>query len=144
MLSPIHELNFSLFKMKKIIGAVLTLLYISLLLKPFMPYIGYQINKAYIAETLCVNRDKPQMHCDGKCYLSKQLKKANDLNTSPGQVPAPKIDLDKLPSVLLKYHSVDLSCPKIGLIYYPAYRFFVAEFYSDLPTPPPRKPVINV
>ena len=130
--------------MKKIIGAVLTLLYITLLLKPFMPYIGYQINKAYIAEALCENRDKPQMHCDGKCYLSKQLKKANDLNTSPEQVPAPKIDLDKLPSVLLKYHSINLSRPKISLMQYQEYTFFTPEFYSDQPTPPPRKPVINV
>lgn len=30
-------------------------------------------NRAYIAATLCENRDKPQLHCDGKCYLAKKL-----------------------------------------------------------------------
>jgi len=37
----------------------------------------YQLNKNYIAKNLCVNRNKPQMHCNGKCHLAKELKKAN-------------------------------------------------------------------
>ena len=38
----------------------------------------YQVNKAYIARVLCQNRDKPQLHCDGKCYLARQLKAQQD------------------------------------------------------------------
>src|SRR6478735_581749 len=34
----------------------------------------YQINKAYISSTLCVNKEKPKMGCNGKCYLAKKLK----------------------------------------------------------------------
>lgn len=34
---------------------------------------GYNVNHSYIASALCVNRDKPQMHCDGKCFLKKEL-----------------------------------------------------------------------
>ncbi len=37
----------------------------------------YEYNKQYIAANLCENRDKPQMKCCGKCYLNKQLKKAD-------------------------------------------------------------------
>lgn len=33
----------------------------------------YQINKEYITRILCENRDKPQLHCNGKCYLAKKL-----------------------------------------------------------------------
>lgn len=44
-----------------------------------MPFIEYEINKKYIAEVLCENKDKPMIHCNGKCYLKKQLKKANDI-----------------------------------------------------------------
>lgn len=45
----------------------------------------YELNNGYIAENLCVNKDKPKMHCNGKCYLKKQLKKAGELenNTTP-------------------------------------------------------------
>jgi len=38
--------------------------------------IDYQLNKEYIMEVLCINRDKPEMHCEGQCHLTKQLKKS--------------------------------------------------------------------
>ncbi|MVM30813.1 hypothetical protein GO755_12295 [Spirosoma sp. HMF4905] len=38
----------------------------------------YHVNKDYIARVLCENRDKPQLHCDGKCYLAKKLKAQQD------------------------------------------------------------------
>lgn len=34
----------------------------------------YRINKDYITRVLCENRDKPQLHCEGHCYLAKKLK----------------------------------------------------------------------
>lgn len=34
----------------------------------------YMLNRQYIASVLCVNKDKPQMHCNGKCYLANKLK----------------------------------------------------------------------
>ena len=37
----------------------------------------YQVNKDYIAQNFCENRDKPQLKCCGKCYLRKQLKKVD-------------------------------------------------------------------
>jgi len=51
----------------------------------------YELNKSYIAQNLCENRDKPQIKCCGKCYLRKQLKKAEDENTGSKQLPT-KID----------------------------------------------------
>lgn len=36
----------------------------------------YYTNKGYVAATLCENKDKPQMHCQGKCFLKKELKHA--------------------------------------------------------------------
>jgi hypothetical protein len=37
-------------------------------------FLDYQLNKSRIAATLCENRDKPQMKCEGRCYLCKRLK----------------------------------------------------------------------
>jgi hypothetical protein len=34
----------------------------------------YFLNKSYIAQVLCINKEKPQKHCNGKCYLARQLK----------------------------------------------------------------------
>ena len=39
----------------------------------------YRLNKTYISQNLCENRNKPEMKCDGKCYLKKRLKKMDAL-----------------------------------------------------------------
>lgn len=50
--------------------------------------IWYVSNKAYVAKTLCVNKKKPEMHCNGKCHLAKQLQKLEaDEKPSPSRVP---------------------------------------------------------
>lgn len=35
--------------------------------------LSYEINKLEIIEKFCINKDKAQMQCEGKCHLSKQL-----------------------------------------------------------------------
>jgi len=62
--------------MKKTASIFFISLYVLFLAAPFFPYIEYAINRNYIAQNLCENKDKPQMHCNGKCHLAKQLKKA--------------------------------------------------------------------
>jgi len=44
--------------------------------------VGFEINQSYIAAKLCENRDKPMMHCKGKCYLKKKLKQAEEKEKS--------------------------------------------------------------
>lgn len=55
----------------------------------------WKVNQTLIAKTLCVNRNKPQMHCNGKCYLYKQLKKAEEeektKNSLPNAIPKFKL-----------------------------------------------------
>ncbi len=40
--------------------------------------ISYSLNKDFIAENLCENRFKTEIHCAGTCYLNKQLARANE------------------------------------------------------------------
>lgn len=49
-----------------------------MLIKPLWPIAEYAINFDYIVENLCENRDTPSLHCDGKCYLAKQLAKESE------------------------------------------------------------------
>ncbi len=48
------------------------------MLRPVMPLANYLINQDYIAEFLCINKDKPELECNGKCYLTKQLKEISE------------------------------------------------------------------
>jgi hypothetical protein len=36
--------------------------------------VDYQLNKEFIAKNLCVNRNRPAMHCNGKCHMMKLMK----------------------------------------------------------------------
>ena len=49
-----------------------------MLIKPLWPLAEYAVNYNYIVENLCENRDTPSLHCDGKCYLAKQLAKESE------------------------------------------------------------------
>ncbi len=46
-----------------------------IIVSPAVPVADYIINYKHISEDLCVNKDKPWMHCHGKCYLKKEIKK---------------------------------------------------------------------
>jgi len=39
---------------------------------------AFYINRDYIAQYLCENRDAPQLHCQGTCVLMKKMKKARE------------------------------------------------------------------
>lgn len=54
-------------------------LYILLVAFAFRPiyFVGqvlyYQLNIDYIIDTYCINKEKPELQCNGKCHLAKQL-----------------------------------------------------------------------
>jgi len=64
--------------MKKIIGLALILaLGFQFLMKlGILTY--FQLNRTYIIEAFCENKAKPQLHCDGQCFLTKKLQEAED------------------------------------------------------------------
>ncbi len=35
--------------------------------------LNYEVNQSYIIENFCENTDKPEMSCNGKCHLTKQI-----------------------------------------------------------------------
>lgn len=68
-----------------IIGMLLCLLGKSLVIPVLL--VKYEFTKDFIIENYCVNKDKPKLHCDGKCYLAKQLQAAEEQtkkNTADG------------------------------------------------------------
>ncbi|ASW75013.1 hypothetical protein IQ37_00075 [Chryseobacterium piperi] len=83
--------------------------------RPLIPIMEYVANYNYIVETLCINKDKPEIHCNGKCYLSKELAKTNDTESTPfskGKSSGQKVlDIYILPEITeikntnTKYHT---------------------------------------
>lgn len=63
---------------RKLISIVLTVAILAQGMVSLGLWAYYEINKQMIADKLCVNKSNPSLHCNGKCYLSKQLKKAEE------------------------------------------------------------------
>lgn len=36
-------------------------------------YLDFEIRRDYIVANLCENRNRPQLNCNGKCYLAKRI-----------------------------------------------------------------------
>ena len=49
-----------------------------LLLKPVLPFLEYAVNYDYITQVLCENKAAPELECNGKCHLMKELAKASE------------------------------------------------------------------
>ena len=76
---------------------------------------AFFLNRSFIAKNLCVNREKPMMHCNGKCYLSKKLKeqekqdqqvpvsKNEQFSIQPFFVPAPFLLANTSTAIKIKY-----------------------------------------
>ena len=65
--------------------------------------ISYHINKTYIAKVLCENKEVPQMQCNGKCQLKKQLSEAD---TQQEKEP---VSVEKLPDVFWAITKTDIA-----------------------------------
>lgn len=66
----------------RLIAIFLIFLYTVAMLRPISPFIEYAVNYDYISEVLCVNKEKKEMNCDGKCYLTKELNKQKEEDKS--------------------------------------------------------------
>lgn len=70
----------------------------------------YLLNRDYIAKVLCVNRDKPEMKCNGKCHLAKQLKKQDE---AEGQAGKSEKNVRTLDEVNLTTHAITSFIPAL-------------------------------
>jgi hypothetical protein len=48
----------------------------------------YTVNKAFITEYFCINKDKPSLQCEGKCFVNKQLEKGQPSPDDPATAQA--------------------------------------------------------
>jgi Na+/citrate or Na+/malate symporter len=42
--------------------------------------VWYMANQKAITQKHCINKKNPSLHCNGKCYLSKKIKEAEEKN----------------------------------------------------------------
>ena len=67
--------------------------------------VWYESNKTQIAAEFCVNKDNPDMECNGQCHMKKQLNKVEvslTFNTKKNEPPRAPIQKLKLSPFILE------------------------------------------
>lgn len=104
------------------------------MLRPVLPLFEYVINKDYIAEFLCINQDKAELQCNGKCYLMQRLTEQNNEKKEN----LPKIAMEEYPIGFVKLLSVNTSTEQMhSNTSYNYYQNQYSFIYSDTCFHPP-------
>src|SRR5579863_5663840 len=59
--------------MKSTVSILLLFSFVFVTISKSIILVNYELNKKEITEKYCINKDKPEMHCCGKCMLKKKL-----------------------------------------------------------------------
>lgn len=89
----------------QILSLFLALLIIWSSLRISFTYAYYSIDPEGFVELLCINQDKPEMKCNGKCELSKVSKSQSEDNNIPTSI----IDISELRFYLVNSNSLEES-----------------------------------
>lgn len=108
----------------RIVFMFVALLYLGGMVYQVGYFTYFKINQDEIAAEFCVNKEKPEMHCNGQCHLNKELEKAQvfdkDDQSQKEQDRLPQINLEILLAIFPD-HQADLSI-SISQLYVLAWR----------------------
>ena len=105
--------------LKKALSILLAVLIISQMMVNVGIGVYYHLNKEYITNQLCINKNNPALHCNGHCYLAKQLKKAEE-----GEKQSSQSFKEKDEIFSNEMHDVSVA-------YYPSYRIICFVSYTS-------------
>ncbi|HEY3429153.1 MAG TPA: hypothetical protein VGK39_00665 [Cyclobacteriaceae bacterium] len=96
--------------MKRSIGSLFLFLYLVAMLRPVQPIIEYCFRYDYFAKVLCINKERPELKCNGKCILMQRLKKVSEESQpAPFMPAASNFSLKDYPLALLNVRTSEKS-----------------------------------
>lgn len=99
-----------------------------------MVFAGFAMNQSYIASKLCENRDRPWMHCEGKCYLAKKLKQVEEKEKKHDQ----EVQKNLVQDSFIPQHFIVYFGTKIELTVNTPYTHFMAPGFNSRVFQPPK------
>jgi hypothetical protein len=96
----------------------------------------FQLNREYVAEVLCINKEKPITMCYGKCFLENNLKLVDERATDDVPVPPAKTQID-FPAFLIVENNYSFGSSLNFEIAESGYLSGTSSKHSDIPFHPP-------
>jgi len=111
----------------------MTLIFLFVVSQQAVVVMHFKLNQKAITEQFCINKNKPELHCNGKCYLSKELQETE--NTDPEKILNTKnFDLVFYSNIAYEIETPNVIKTKVKLIYI---EFHHSEPYLEILVPPP-------
>jgi len=98
--------------MKCVLVPILIVLLLTQTFSKWLVVAEYNMNRNFIAQSLCINRAKPKLHCNGKCQMMKRMAQEENQNSSHNSGGPSKNKLQEL------VFSDEMSKPKLPLLSY--------------------------
>lgn len=99
--------------------------------------VDFAVNQDFIAKVLCINKDKPELQCNGKCHLANQIKQQEEKENN-GTAPESKTMTEvifihhqsiEIPTSIGSTYSLNRICPY-------TYVFNSSDYLNRLFRPP--------
>lgn len=119
--------------------AIAILLLFSVMVRPFTQayyLIDYQLRKGFITKTFCINKDRPQLNCNGKCYLAQRLKAAEEQETKAQHTIFEKYEIPTMICEEFTNLQFQLSTFKTTTVLYTYTNYYTGAFAALIFQPP--------
>ena len=104
-----------------------------------IPYIEYSLFRGYIAKNLCVKKEIKGNCCQGKCFLKKQIKLADENENTSGNstnANSRKVQTFEINEFVV-FDIEKLNNDEITkLLFFRSETFLISKFVSDIFIPP--------
>lgn len=100
-----------------------------------IPMVYFYANHKSIVATLCENKSKPALKCDGKCYLKKQISQAEKGNSKSHQKVEAKVWAEEIahPNSIFLFSEFNL----LYVFGFPSFACEVLNNFFPISVPPP-------
>jgi hypothetical protein len=119
---------------------ILLIVIFAIILKPILPVIDYIVNYEYISTVLCENKVKPELKCNGKCHLMKELAKASEnekpINSDKKDNSKQEVEVLFFQEIITQNFNINLGRNKslINANYSDGYSYLISKTFFHPPT----------
>ncbi|WP_179319546.1 hypothetical protein [Winogradskyella helgolandensis] len=64
--------------MQKVFSYIMTIMFLFVVSQQAVVIMHFKLNQKAITEQFCINKNKPELQCNGKCHLSKELQETEN------------------------------------------------------------------